>query len=930
MNFRSALRSFLFRWRLGLLLAGMLRAVLVAGVVLLALGVFDFYAALSDPGRRIAFTVFASVAGLGAVWALWDAITFMRRDAARAADSKIAGGRREVLSALELNESATGDTPLARWLRERSVETAASRLEALPFSGALPLRAMRWRAGQALVVAAVFGLLAFAVPVVFKTIGRRLLDPGADVPPYSPLHFALGPASSEVLYGGELVVTAEITGGKLDTPVRCVTRDPVTGRTEESPAFQENPARFARKLEKITAPVEVAFTVGRARSAWMPVVVRTQPKIQEVLVTIEPPAYSGMPRREFALGSQEVAALPGSRVTARVTSNRPLTGGRLSIFPPGSEQSAQEVDGQAEYVHRVKFVWTTKNAARLGFSVRDIAGTQSEPMQVEQKLIPDGRPDVALREPAGDILATPETELPLEAMAGDDIGLARVALVRKLVGYRERAQVESIQTGLRKHEVKGRLNLATYGVLPGQTIELTLEARDTNPNLLGVSVSEPARIHVITRDAYAQMLRNQTTLQEFADRYAALAEAMEKARKSIDALEEAARSGDAAKAEDARKKALQAHEEAAQTFAKIAKDFPIFDLDPALSQASADVARNLLENGRDIDDLADASAKEMEEAIPDLKKRIGESEKRVEQEIKKGDRVIVGARVIEQAGRFKQLIEEQRELVKDTNRIIEQIRRGETQAGPALRDLAKREREIAAGLRDVDKQIDAALDALPDEYAKVKEGGREFLQLLREGKAPEVMDEAAKSADAADSRAAGEKAADALARLEELLKKNNGLCKMCRDEKDESFPWPQDLSQTLQQLMRSLIPGAGGKPGEGQKQEGEGGAGQGGSGASEHGFSMKGKMPRLPMYGPPRTRFERNAGPQLGGTGKSGNGSGKGAPEGSAEVPRDAVVTQSQRTGTGEGAATEAVPEAYRAAVKRYFSSEPNSNSSKP
>ncbi len=929
MNFRSSLRSFLLRWRLGLLLAGVLRAACLAGGVLLALGVFDFYAGLSDPARRIAFAVFAAAAGTGAVLALWDAITFMRRDAARAADSVISSGRRDVLSALELTSAASaGDTSLARWLRERSVESAAARVASLPFSRALPLRTIRRRSLHALAVALMFAALALAVPAAFQTIARRLLDPAADVPPYSPLHFTLGPASAEVLYGGELVVTADISGGKPETQVRCITRDPATGKTEESPAFQENPARFARKLEKVTAPLEVAFTVGRARSAWMPVVVRTQPKIQEVILTVEPPVYSGMPSRQFAAGTQELAALPGSRITARVTSNRPLSGGTLSIFPPGSEQAAQQVAGEREGTHRIKFTWAARNAARLSFDARDVVGTASEPLQVEQKLLPDERPEVALHEPAGEILATPETELPLEASARDDFGLTRVALVRRLVGYRERSLAEAIQSGERKHQINGRVSLASYGVLPGQTIELMLEARDTNPNLLGVSISEPARIHIITREEYARMLRDRTTLEEFAGRYAALAEAMEKARKSLEDLDAAAKSGNAAKAEEARRKAFEAHQEAAQTFTKLARDFPIFDLDPALAQASADVAKNLAANGRDLDDLANASAGQMADAVPTLKKRLGETEKRVEQELKKGERAVAAARVIEQAGKFKQLIEEQRELVKDLNRLTEQVRRGETQAGPALRDIAKRQHEIAGTLRDVDRQLDEALQALPDEFARVKEEGLEFLKMLRERSVPPLMDEAAKSADTADSRSTQEKSSEALARLEDLLKRKNGICNACRGEGEEPFPWPEDLAQTMQQLMQSLIPRPGAKPGSGAG--GEGGSGQGGSGDSENGYSMRGNSPRLPMYGPPRSSFSRNAGPQLGGSGKNGSGSGKGAPEGSAEVPRDEVTTKPAQKGAGEGAAAEAVPEAYRAAVKRFFSTEPVTQQPKP
>ena len=925
MNFRSSLRSFLFRWRTGLLLTGIFRAVVIAAVLLLALCAFDFFAGLTDKGRRIAFAIWALGTGVGLVWALWDAITFMRRDAALTADGAIANGRREVLSALELNKQSPGETALARWLQERTVQSAAERLAALPVARSMPLRALGKRVLQCAGLAAVFGAIAMAFPVPFRIVGQRILQPGADIPPYSPLQFTLAPNPAEVLYGGELVVTAEISGGKPDAPVRCITRDPATGRIDETPAFQESPVRFARKLEKVTAPIEVAFTVGRARSAWMSVAVRTQPKIQDVLVTVEPPAYSGMPKREFAAGTQDLVALPGSRITARVTSNRPLADGRLAISQP-----VADIAGTREDTHRIAFSWIAKSPARLTFVVRDVIATSSEPLQLEQKLLPDERPAVALLQPSGEILATPDTELPLEATASDDIGLTRVALVRKLVGYRERSETAAIQSGIRSHRVNGMINLAAFGVVPGQTIELTLEAGDTNPTLLGASVSDPAKIHIITREQYAEMLRNQTTLAEFVERYAALSEAMQEARKSLDELEAAAKTGDAAKTEEARKKAFEAHAKAAQTYAKIAKDFPIFDTDTALSQAAGDVAEKLLENGKELDGLAGASPGEAADAVPEMKKRLGESEKRMEKEMQKGERVAAAAKVVEQAGRFKEMLEKQRNIVKDFNRTIEQIRRGETKAGPALQDLARQQREISSMLQDIEKEMGEALKALPEEFAEMKEQGSEFLEMLQEQKVPEVMNDAAKAADASDSKAAGEQAAEALKRLEELLKKDNAVCKMCKGEGAEKFPWPQDLSQTMQQLMNSLIPKPGGGNGSGKKPGSGGGEGTGPSGDSESGYSMQGNMPRLPMFGPPRSRTQRSGGPQMGGAGKSGQGKGKDGPERDAEVGRDAMTSETKRPDKTQSATAEAIPENYREAVKRYFSAEPATNPSKP
>ncbi len=929
MNFRSALRSFLFRWRLGVLLAGFIRALILAAVAFLAAGVFDYYAGLSDPARKFAAGTLLALAGFGLVWMLWDAITFMKRDAARQADSAIGSGRRDVLSALELSPAAD-ESPLGRWLRERSVESAAGNLRALPVSRSLPLRLIGRNAGRCAILAGLLGALAFAMPAQFQTISRRLLEPGADIPPYSPLVFVIGPQPAEVLYGGEFTVTAEITGGKLAAPVRCMIRDRATRRVEEVAAFQETASRFARKLEKVTAPLEVAFAVGRARSAWMAVDVRFQPKIQDVVLTVEPPVYSGRPRREFPLGSQELAVLPGSRITAHLTSNRPLSGGLLQIK---AGAGTQEIEAVREGTNQVKASWVAKGAARLTFSVRDVIGTNSEQLAAEQKILPDERPQVALRQPSGDVLATPDTELPLEAAVSDDFGLVRVALVRKLTGYRERAQSEAVQTGIRQHDIEGKLNLSAFGVLPGQMIELTLEAGDTNPNLLGVSVSEPARIHIITREAYAERLRMQTDLQEFADRYAALAEAIEDARKALDELDAAAKTGDKAKIEEARKKAFEAHKNAAKVFNQIAKDFPIFDSDAGLAEASKKVAEQLLQNGMQLEGLADAAPGDVPPAVAEMKKRLGEAEKQAEPEMKKGERIVAAAKVVEQIGEFKKLVENQRGLAKDFNRAAEQIRRGELQASSALADLAKRQRENAEGIRNLQKELGAAIDALPEDYAEFAEEGREFLDLLKEADVPPVMDEAAKAAELADSRIATEKANEALLRLEELLKKDNGVCEACRGEGGQpSFPWPQDVGTTMQQLMQALIPksgkegGEGGKPGSG----GSGGEGEGSSGFSEHGYSMQGQMPRLPLYGPPRSRMSRQASPQAGGAGKSGSGQGKGTPGSSADVASDSLPTQSTRKTSGEGVVSEAVPETYREAVKRFFSTEPGATAPIP
>ncbi len=914
--FEQALQRFRWKWRAGLLLHGLVRTSLWTGATFVALGVLDYYSGFSDRDRESVAGLVALVALAGALYAFWQVGRFSDRQAALAADELLGTGRREALAALEFGASSADEDAngsLGSWLRSRAVAIAAVRLDRLQFIHP----AFKHTARQAVALLAIVGLPWLIASEPARVIAGRLLHPSADIPPWSPLSFALSPTSPEALYGGEIVITAQITGARIDVPVHFLTRDRATRQIEDSPAFQIKPEQYSRKLEKVAAPLDIAFAVGHARSRWQPLTVRTQPKIQDITLTVEPPAYSGLPRREFPAGAQSLAALAGSRITARVNSNRPLGGGALTIQAALVGKPAKEISAEHEETRRVRFTWTVRNPARLTLLIHDVAGANSEPFEFEQKVTPDERPQAALRQPAGDVLATPDSELPLEGVADDDLGLARVALVRRLNGYRERSAAELLPSATRHYELSRKLNLAPFGLRAGQTVDLTLEAGDNNPSMLGLGVSEPARIHIITREQYAEMLRKQTTLEEFSARYELLRQALEEARKSLDALDAAAGSGDAARAEEARKQALEAHKKAGEIFGKIARDFPLFDLDAGVATAAQDAMTRLFENATQLQELWRAKPDELADALPTLKERLGKSEAAMATELGKGERAVAAAKVYEQAGKFSELIEAQRALVGDFDRVTEEIRRGEMKAAHALNDLADRQHAIAESLAALDRDLSAEAAALPEEFAELKGETEKFLEGLHELEIPPPMAEAETAARAAQSKTADDRASEALARLEALLRRKNGFCAMCRGGGEDPFSLPPDLAETLKQLMQSLIP----KPGGGNQQGktgSDGAAGAGGS--SDHGYAMKGKLPHLPIYGPPRLRLSHKATAGLG----EGEGEGKANGEHALDVGADRLAAPEHRASDGEGQAATAVPEAYREAVKRYFSPEGN------
>lgn len=926
---QARLAAFQRNWRFGLVVAGSLRVFGWCALVFLVVGTLDYFSAFSESARHGARNAIFLAASCAGIHAIWRVLRYRTDDAARQADIAGRNQRESIAAAYDLSLEPAPESSLGRWLRTRTIDQALARIEEGYIEGTNPfpeqLRGFHFAFG----IGMVWTIMAGVWPQPAVVIWKRIMHPAQDIPPYSPLHFVLSPSPAQLFYDGEIVISSEITGGRLEDEVRFLIRNPQTRAVDELPAFQESASRFTRKLDKLTSDVDVAFAVGRARSTWLPVRVIMQPKVQDVVITVEPPAYSGLKKREFALGSQELSALGGSRITATLKSNRPLSGGRMEMRPAITSQPGEEVAASIGPSHAATFTWTVRMSAQLSFVLRDLGVGTSEPLKVQQRLLVDERPTALLRQPSGDVYATPDAELPFEADATDDYGLRRVTMVRKLVGFKERSAEEPITIGERRHEFGAKLKMAPWRVVPGQVIEMSLEAADTNPNLLGTAVSESARIHIITSEAYAKILRSDLTLEEFTKRYEALEEAIEAAREALEKLDEAIQSGDPEKIEAAREKAAEAHQDAAKLFGQIARDFPILEMDKSLSKAAENVAKSLFENHEQLRDMKGASPKDMASALEQLQERLGKGEEEMQQEMEKGERASKAAAIMEKAGEFSELVERQKRIVRDMDRLSEQVRQGQTKAGEGMEALAAEQAEVAEQTRKWREELAEAIEALPEEeFAQLREGAEEFMQKFDAQSIPGFMDRAQAHAGAKASQPASEQAGEALRRLESLLQGENCMSKMASGSEDLPFPAPGDLEQTLEEMMQSLCKkrGSGPAEGDGEGENMDPGASPGkSSGSSKSGYSVRGKMRRLPIYGPDRMRPAN----RRGGGGDLGQGLGTGSGRGEmkeSDLGSGQLNTTEAAGSVGKSQATDAVPEVYRDAVKRYFSPDPETS----
>lgn len=843
----------------------------------------------------------ATVVALTLVWCT-RVLRLTPRDMANRAD-RIGGNRRmDVLSAYELQRAQHNGDGLADYLIGCTLAEASGILSAMPIGGWLPFDDVRRHLKRCGLVMAILLGLCCLNPNAAVTLARRLVMPWHDVPPYSRLGFQITPEDPKVLYGGGVELAVDISGPPVKGPVLFVTR--YRGHTQRVACFQESPGRYAQKLEGIVSPVEFCFEAGRARSHWHQVQVLLQPTITMVGVSITPPTYSQLPRREFFAGSEPISGLRGSKVRLTVTSNRPLKGGQLQIRPLTRPESERVVTGTSMGTNSVEFAWDIQDAATLSVTVRDIQGTANQdPLTLDQELRLDEPPVVKLDEPPAMVMATPEAVVPIRGHAEDDLGLLRVNLIRTVVGYRDRMLPLMTDAQVTQQDVNDELRLSELGVRAGDVLEVYLEALDHNPDMLGAAASDIGRIQIITEEEYATMLRAQIDAQEFLTRFKAVEEDLHTLMEAVRALETAAR--DPASTEASLTKRLDAvktaNQQESELLQKLIKDTPAFDAEKELATLLQEMKDKVDKNTGDLNAMT-ATDRTLSAKAAEIRIRMEPEEQAIQKQRQEAEDIAKVAAVMECVPLFSQIVSEQEELT----------RRLERYGGPVpeknldmLRMLGERQTAVHKKLTEFQAQLLERAKALPAAYASLRDSSIVFSETIDVLEIPPIMQKGASDANNQNGPDCYHQAALALEKLQSLLNKpDNDFSGMCKN-KVPGFGVSQSVQQTLSQMLQGIC----------QRMMGKGTVGTGGTPGMGDGTGGNSPL-NMPVYGPTRGRYA-----ETGGTTGEGKSNGPGSMNAHTDVDASEALPGS-RTGEvlGDALPMERIPEQYRDAVKRYFS----------
>jgi hypothetical protein len=273
---------------------------------------------------------------------------------------------------------------------------------------------------------------------------------------------------------------------------------------------------------------------------------------------ITPPVYTRL--EAYSLGDAERAAqiLPGSSVTIRIETNKPVTQATLmagrnivadaepSVVPSSAEPVPNEAGKPAplqdwkplsQADERFSVTVSPLESHTYHFALVDEVGLENRrPVRLSLRVIVDDPPRARLKLPGVGDMITPEAVLPIEVECADTYGLAAAELAYQIA--REGTEEEGLiplptfKPHLTMFTTSLSWPVSTEGLQASQTVTLQVSAADFD-NISGPNEAEspPVMLRVVTRDELlAELARRE---QEFRADFERLIDAQEALRGNL-------------------------------------------------------------------------------------------------------------------------------------------------------------------------------------------------------------------------------------------------------------------------------------------------------------------------------------------------------------------------------------------------------------
>lgn len=268
------------------------------------------------------------------------------------------------------------------------------------------------------------GVLAFLLtaPSTFLDASERLLAPRTEFDPPAPFQLAVTPGDTRLLKGDSLRITVRGTG-TVPGSATLLLRETEDAAPRRVALTTDSMGTFRHTVSSVRRPLRYRVVASPIRTDWYSVEVTNRPLVRRLHLTVEPPAYTGLPTRQLDPNVGDVSALPGARVNVSgILGGANVTEAYLD-FQHGPNQSLR-VTGDSlsgSFVLRRADTYVVRLQSQNGVANR-------EPIRYKISPQSDARPSASFLEPDGTAELTPDLTQQLRVQLGDDYGFRRAVL----------------------------------------------------------------------------------------------------------------------------------------------------------------------------------------------------------------------------------------------------------------------------------------------------------------------------------------------------------------------------------------------------------------------------------------------------------------------------------------------------------------------
>ncbi|MEW6355357.1 MAG: hypothetical protein AB1696_03450 [Planctomycetota bacterium] len=778
---------------------------------------------------------------------------------------------------------ADGGAGMSVPLMKREVARAEERVGAVQPIECVPRKNLvRERRILAGVLFAALATLVCA-PSVYWAIIPRYVDPFGDHPPFSFTRFDVEPKGVSVFYGEGVTVRAAIKGPipqELALCTRCAdwaeTRMALL-RTGEREYFQ--------KIENLRADLDYCIRGYRCRSKWYRVQVVLHPRFERVLATYEYPPYTHLESRTETVGKTGVEGVQGTKVTLEAISNRPLASGAIALEPAdvyGAEPQPMKAIPREDKKVGGEFAIVATGTFNLRLT--DAEGIESrDEFKRPVRLLDDRAPTISFVAPTADVKATPDSTIAAEARAEDDYGLSRIDVHRKINNGDWQSETVNVkEPPCRAMTHATPFDLKKLGAKPGDVIEYYATAHDAFPGGPRSADTKVRKIEVLSLEDYQKLVRQEKTIEDLLRKYEGIRDQLREMAEKQDELaqqvaelqekteKEAKEGKEPSKADGERLKDLadeQQHlkdqtESLARRLEQMSKEPPLYDVERAFQQKQGEMAEQLRQ-------VAEQDMQQASQQMRDAQKqsgnqranslaqsqgaqrkaadRLGQMAGRMGRDVNEPlDKMADVLRLYEDAERFKELTDRQRDLVKRMERFRGKDPSNATEADRRqMQELAREQQEIEGELGEVQKDLRKHGSALEKESPDLSKAAGQVADEINRKEIQQNMSAAAglmRMAAGVNGHASAKKALEGMEGTGQECKQcsaGNAKCPFGDGRLERRMGMKQgEMGSTLDQFLAALR-GRMGKSGRGHG--GGGGEGEGG---------LYGEARSVPLYGP--------------------------------------------------------------------------------